>query len=416
MVSHTGSGAGGFRSPEPASLQLLLDSFVAVASERDPSAILEQAVDLARLSTRARFGAAALVEEGRVDLFVHRGLTRTQVEALPHLPEGRGMLGAVLEEKSPIRLARLQEDRRSVGFPLNHVPMSAFLGVPIMAQDELMGAMYLTKPPGEGAFGEEDELFMLALAMQAGVALDAARVLRDREQVNRELQEVNRLKSDFVSMTSHELLTPLTAILGFASMLRQKGEELPRHKAEEFVEQIDREAHRLQQLVEQLLEMGKIEAGAIDARPARIPLQVGLREILDDLGPAREDVVLICDDHLDAFADPDHLRQIIVNYLSNAVKHGRPPIELTAREGPEAMAEIRVRDHGPGVPEGFVARLFSNYSRAAEERAGAPRGFGLGLSIARTLAEAQGGRVWYEPHPSGGAMFCLALPQGSPTA
>src|SRR5687768_7773700 len=110
-------------------LQLLLDSFVAIASERDVEAVLEQAVDLARLSTQSKYGAAVALADGGISVFVHKGMTTAQVAALPHYPEGHGMLGAVLEDKAPIRLDVLQDEVRSVGFPLGHVPMHAFLGV-----------------------------------------------------------------------------------------------------------------------------------------------------------------------------------------------------------------------------------------------------------------------------------------------
>jgi signal transduction histidine kinase len=192
-----------------ASLQLLLDSFVAIASERDVDAILEQAVDLARLSTRAKYGAAVAVEADAISAFVHKGMTTSQVAALPHPPYGQGMLGAVLEDKAPIRLDVLQDDTRSVGFPLGHVPMTAFLGVPIMFDDHLLGALYLTKPPGHGDFTDEDELFMGVLARQTGAALASARVLLEREQElgeRRRAEMLVRLLQE-VSMAANQATT-----------------------------------------------------------------------------------------------------------------------------------------------------------------------------------------------------------------
>ena len=164
-----------------ADLQLLLESFVAIASERDVEAVLEQAVDLARMSTRAKYGAAVALHSGAIAAFIHKGMTTAQVAALPHFPEGQGMLGAVLEDKAPIRLDVLQEGERSVGFPLGHVPMTAFLGMPIVFDDRLLGAIYLTKPPGQPPFSAEDELFVGALARQTGAALEAVALLEERE-------------------------------------------------------------------------------------------------------------------------------------------------------------------------------------------------------------------------------------------
>lgn len=391
------------------SLQLLLDSFVAIASEQHEESILEQAVDLARLSTRARYGAAALVEDGRLTVFVHRGLTRAQVEALPHEPEGRGMLAAVLEDKAPIRKDRLQDDARSVGFPLRHVPMAAFLGVPIMFETELLGALYLTKPPGEGLFGEQQELFMQALANQVGVALEAGRLLREKQEINEQLRSANRLKTDFVSMTSHELLSPLTAILGFGRILQRRWVHLPDDRRRHLVDQILEGATRLQRLVTQLLEMNRIEAGALAIHPRAIDVGAVAREVLAGLETPDAPIELRCPDGLLAMADPEHLGQMLTNYVANALRYGAPPFLVEGRaEGSEV--ELRVRDHGDGVPQDFVPRLFEKFSQANPVAGAERRGFGLGLSIVRALAEAQQGRAWYEPNRPRGACFCISLP------
>ena len=172
----------------PAPLQLLLDSFVAIAAETDTDAILEQAVDLARLSTQARYGAAAVADGTRITHFVHQGLSASQAAALPPPPEGAGLLGAVLDGKAPIRLDRLLADDRATSCPVR-VPMAAFLGVPLMYEHEVLGALYLTKGPGEGTFSESDELFIEALARQTAVALAAGRLLQDRD---REITERKR--------------------------------------------------------------------------------------------------------------------------------------------------------------------------------------------------------------------------------
>ena len=389
------------------SLQLLLDSFVAVASERDAETILEQAVDLARLQSRARYGAGALLDDDGIGTFVYRGLTSAQVDALPNFPEGLGMLGAVLQEKAPIRRDRLQDDERSVGFPLEHVPMAAFLGVPIMFETELLGGLYLTKAPGEGGFAEQDELFLSALANQVGLALEASRLLREKQEVNEQLEAVNRLKSEFVSMTSHELLTPLTSILGFAWILRSRWEALPEDKRRHFVEMIDDQAHGLQRLVNQLLEMGRIEAGAIATDSRVIDVEQTLRGVAHELAAPGTPFEVACPEGLEALADPHHVRQILVNYMGNALKYGVPPFVVEATAVTYSV-EIRVRDQGDGVPSDFTPNLFQKFSRAGTARG--RHGFGLGLSIVQALAEAQGGRAWYEPNEPKGACFCFSLP------
>lgn len=202
--------------PAPSELHGLLDSFVGLTSLRDPVEILQRAVDVARLSTGSRYGAAVTVEGDQVTAFVYEGLTQSEVDALPHPPRGLGMLGAVLEQKKPIRMERLQDDPRSVGFPLNHVPMSAFLGVPITGHGRLVGALYLTKPPGHGTFSEQDEFFMLTLAGQTAVALETASLISELEEQRAITQLLERVA--VASNEAHEvtdaLQTTIDAICG----------------------------------------------------------------------------------------------------------------------------------------------------------------------------------------------------------
>ncbi len=111
-----------------------------------------------------------------MESFLHRGLTDEQVAALPHLPKGRGLLGLVLEERSVVRVDEIGAHPSSVGFPDAHVPMCAFLGVPMMLHGNLVGAIYLTKPPGIPPFSEDDEEFVAGMASMAAVGIHNARL------------------------------------------------------------------------------------------------------------------------------------------------------------------------------------------------------------------------------------------------
>lgn len=212
-MSARGPEEGG---PAPSELHGLLDSFVGLTSLREPAEILQRAVDIARLSTRSRYGAAVTLEDGQIAEFVYEGLTQSEVDALPHLPEGRGMLGAVLEAGRPIRVDRLQDDERSVGFPVRHVPMHAFLGVPIQSNERLIGALYLTKPPGHGVFTEQDEFFMMTLAGQASVALETAKLISELEEQRAITQLLERVAvaSNEAQEISSALQTAIDAICG----------------------------------------------------------------------------------------------------------------------------------------------------------------------------------------------------------
>lgn len=204
--------------PRPAPLQLLLDSFVAIAAERHVEAILEQAVDFARLSTQARYGAAAFTTDGQISQFVHQGLSAAQIAGAGELPEDDlGLLGAVFQEKASIRLDRMQSDPRSTGFLDKIAPMAAFLGVPMIYEETVFGALYLAKAPGEGTFSESDELFMEALGRQAAVAVAASRALdqRDAEIAERKRTDVFVQLLQVIAMAANSART-LEHALGVA--------------------------------------------------------------------------------------------------------------------------------------------------------------------------------------------------------
>lgn len=392
------------------SLQSLLDSFVAITSERDDESILAQSVDLARLATQSRFGAGVTVGAAGITLFVHQGLTKPQFEAMPHFPEGYGLLEAVLLDQAPIRLDHMSEDPRSVGFPLGHVAMESLLGVPILFEGDLRGALYLTKPPGHGGFSERDELFMMSLAAQTAVALETSRILADKDQINEQLMAANQLKSDFVSMASHELRTPLTSIVGFASTLTKYWDTTPESDRLEYLSIIDRQGTRLMRLVNDLLSMSRIEAGGLESNQSNIELTAAVDHAIQEVGDLVSDIAVDVPSDLSVHADPDHLQQILINFLANAIRYGGPPISISATAVDE-FVQIVVADNGEGVPESFVPQLFEKFTQAQSGSTRTATGTGLGLSIVFGLAEANGGTVWYEPNQPVGSQFFVKLPR-----
>ncbi|MCW2950412.1 MAG: two-component sensor histidine kinase [Thermoleophilia bacterium] len=229
---------------------------------------------------------------------------------------------------------------------------------------------------------------------------------------NVELTQLDLLKSEFVAMASHELRTPLTSITGFANTMLTRWHVLSEVEKYEFVGIIDDQSQRLSRLVEGLLTISRIESGALRTLSRSVPVGIAVVQALRELGIRA--VAIDCDDTLAVLVDPDHFQQIIVNLVSNAVAHGERPISITAELDAEGVS-ISVRDCGTGVPEPFVERLFERFaqagagpSRTSADSSGV--GSGLGLSIVQALAEAQCGRVWYEPNKPTGSCFCVHLP------
>lgn len=225
-------------------------------------------------------------------------------------------------------------------------------------------------------------------------------------EANAQLAAADKLKDQFLAMASHEMRTPLAAIAGFTSTMQDMWEQLVDEQKREFVGIIGTQTGRLQRLVDDLLTLARIESGAVEARREAVPVALALKQTIRDLGVGQLEVD--CPDELTAYADPDQVQQIVVNLVGNAVKYGAEPIEVSGRSVAGGV-EIRVSDHGEGVPEAFVPQLFTRFARASSVRPDVP-GSGLGLSIVDGLVRAQGGDVRYEPVEPHGACFVVELP------
>ncbi|GAA2891699.1 hypothetical protein Acy02nite_14730 [Actinoplanes cyaneus] len=229
---------------------------------------------------------------------------------------------------------------------------------------------------------------------------DAAQtVLAER---NEQLLRANQLKLDLMGMLSHDIGTPLTAIMGFGEMLGDAG--LPPDLAN-LTSRIITAGRRIDELRHNVLAMCQLDAGELSAVRQPVPLAPALRDAAD----AADTVVPIsCPDDVTVLVNPAHLRQIIVNFLTNARKYGggATAVTVTADDGP---VRISVHDEGSGVPEEMRTRLFERYTRASESAA---EGHGLGLHIVASLAEANSGRVSYQPGTPTGSVFTLHLEIG----
>jgi signal transduction histidine kinase len=144
----------------------------------------------------------------------------------------------------------------------------------------------------------------------------------------------------------------------------------------------------------------------LETRPTPVEVGKAVERVVDAFPEHAADIAVTVPPEARVTSDPDHLEQILMNYLGNALKYGTSPYEVEAHVGPR-WVEIRVRDHGQGVPEAFEDRLFEKFSQAPSARG---TGTGLGLSIVKGLAEAQGGRAWYEANEPRGACFAVRLP------
>jgi PAS domain S-box-containing protein len=343
------------------------------------------------------------------------------------LRRGEGLAGRVWETGEPLVVDDYSTwAGRRAGFEF----LRAAAAIPLGTASKIEGVLGLVLLDDTRRFEGDDIDLLSRFGRMASLALENARlystirgelVERTRAEkelertaaelqaANRELRVADAMKSDFVAIASHELRTPLTAVLGFASTLLNHWDRLPEEERRSQVGMIDRQARVLGRLVDDLLTMSRIEGGALDTHPRAVDVRASVEDLLDSLGSGDGDVAIEVDEKLEVLADPNHFRQIVTNFLTNALKYGRTPIQVEAAVS-DGTVEVRVRDQGEGVPEDFVPRLFEKFAQAPGV-AQAHRGTGLGLSIVRGLARAQGGDAWYEPNEPRGSCFGVRLPR-----
>jgi signal transduction histidine kinase len=245
------------------------------------------------------------------------------------------------------------------------------------------------------------------LVLTAGLLFTAARQLR-REQA------LGRLRTEFVASVSHELRTPLTQIRMFAETLRLDRVRSPEER-QRCLEILDKEARRLTNLVENMLQFSRSERGAVLLAMEEQELAPLVAEVVQDFAPLLAGTSVTVRTQLQrdvrGFVDPGALRQVLLNLLDNAVKYGarvqEVAVDLTLDED---RARIAVTDEGPGVPERDRERVFRRFERLERERERAVAGAGIGLAVVLDLVTRHGGRAFVESAEGGGSRFVVELP------
>jgi two-component system sensor histidine kinase KdpD len=249
---------------------------------------------------------------------------------------------------------------------------------------------------------------LVAFAEQAAVALQQGRLAKQAAEAER-LAAANSMRTALLAAVSHDLRTPLAGIKAASSALRTGELQLTDDDRAELVATIDESADRLNALVDNLLDMSRLQAGVVSPAcgPTDLPAVAGRALGWLDVGERRRVGLDWPNDVPSALADPDLLERVVANLVSNAVRHPPAgPVRITA--GPaDDRVELRVTDHGPGVPEADRERLFAPFQRLGDAPAG--QGVGLGLAVARGLTEAMGGTVLAEETPGGGLTMVVSL-------
>ena len=259
-------------------------------------------------------------------------------------------------------------------------------------------------------FGDEERKLVQTLGSLTGLALDRARLFSQEREARTALERADELKSQFVALAAHELRSPVGAIYGLSETIAERGLQLAPERLEELQLALTQQIRRLRELVEQLLDLSRLDAEAVVIKPERVAVRERIEEIIATVAPLlTERIVIEVDRTLVAEVDVDALDRIVTNLVSNACRYGAAPITVSADEE-HGVLHVTVSDSGPGVPEEFVPQLFTRFARSSTS-ASTVTGTGLGLAIARSYARAHRGEVSYRPAAPRGAAFELTLPR-----
>jgi signal transduction histidine kinase len=258
-------------------------------------------------------------------------------------------------------------------------------------------------------FGAEERKLLQALGALTGVALDRARLFSQERDAREALERTDTLKSQFVALAAHELRSPVGTIYGLSETLELRRADLSPEQLEQLQSTLTAQIRRMRELVEQLLDLSRLEAAAVAIQPERVRVRERLEEIVESAAPLQaERIGIDADPGLEADVDFAALDRIVSNLVVNACRYGEPPVTVSA-ERDHGLLRVVVQDNGQGVPEEFVPRLFDRFARSASSETQAD-GTGLGLAIARSYARAHRGDVVYRPARPRGAAFELTLP------
>jgi PAS domain S-box-containing protein len=388
-----------------------------IASDLDRDKVVQAVTDAATRLTTAAFGAFfynVVNEAGEsYTLYTISGVPREMFSKFP-MPRNTEVFEPTFKGTGVVRSADITKDPRyghnppHHGQPRGHLPVRSYLAVPVRGRNgDVIGGLFFGHSD-VGQFSEHHERLAVGVASWASVALENARMFGI-------VEEASRLKDEFLASLSHELRTPLNAVLGYARMLRSGVVSVD--KQARAIETIERNATSLTQIVEDVLDISRIVSGKIrlNVQPVDFPKIVG--NAIEVVSPAADAKGVRIETVLDPLAgpvsgDPERLQQVLWNLLSNAVKftnrNGKVQVRL---QQVNSHVEVSVADTGVGIAPEFLPHVFERFRQADAGIAREHGGLGLGLSIARQLAEMHGGTIVAASDGVGhGSTFTLKLP------
>jgi signal transduction histidine kinase len=357
--------------------------------------------------------AIVLIEDGHLRVFAAAGEAADRV-----FPPGSvaSISGSVVQDlvrsgqtmyREDMSEPRYDEERDFLALGLRSRVIA-----PLLSGAETIGAISIVRRE-PGAFGSSEIELMSLLGRLVGSAVQNIRAYEAERATVEELRKLSALRADFVSLVSHELRSPMASVIGSARTLQQRWRELSPEQRESFLALIAHETSRLADLIGDVLDTSRIEAGTFSYSFADVDLAQLVRDSAAAAEHGQDEVAiraLVRDPLPVVRGDRDRLRQVLVNLIDNAVKYSPPGDEVQVEAvGSDGRVVIEVRDRGPGISPEHQRIIFEKFGRVQVGEAAKP-GTGLGLFIARSIAEAHGGSLEVRSAPERGATFRLSLP------
>jgi GAF domain-containing protein/anti-sigma regulatory factor (Ser/Thr protein kinase) len=333
------------------------------------------------------------------------------------LPKGEGATGRLAVTREPVQIPDIAAPNayhgrmRDVLLRMGH---RALLAVPLISEDHIVGGLVVNRRQ-PGNFTAEVIELLRTLATQSALAIQNARLFREIEQKSRELEAASRHKSEFLANMSHELRTPLNAVIGFSEVLSERMFGELNDKQDEYLKDIHASGQHLLSLINDILDLSKIEAGRMELEVTDfdLPMTIDNALMLVRERAARRSIALhtAVDERLGKVqADERKIRQVLLNLLSNAIKFtpegGRIDVHAIPRDG---VVEVSVSDTGVGIAPEDQEAVFEEFRQVgtADKKV---EGTGLGLALSRKFIELHGGRIWVRSQVGEGSTFTFTVP------
>jgi signal transduction histidine kinase len=372
-------------------LELIREVSLTGQAQLSPRALLERVcVEMAEAFDFDRVAAARYhAEFGLVSEIAFAGAPATGLAGHPPLASAP-LLAQALERRELVRISDGHVGDVTLSFAL-----------PLISHGRCLGFLFGSRRRMVGL--DEDELDTLRTV---GII---ATTLFDGALVREELQRLDALKSEFIALAAHELRNPASSIYGFFVTMDERGDSLGEPERLALWAALRDQATQMGILIEQLLDLSRFDLAGIQIAPERVRLRPRIDAVARAAAGARPETVTVSvGADLEAVVDPTALDRMLSNLVANALRHGAPPVTVTAARRDRHL-RLAVEDRGAGVRGEFVPHLFERFARSPEAQ-GQTDGSGLGLSIARAYARAHGGDIVYEPAIPRGARFEVVLP------